>query len=564
LGATLRCFVVLRLQGPDEPEQSMNRVSMRIGPRSVIVPAMLLAGLVTASSCGIEEGGMKDQTATLLVAVTLEDGSALPGEGDPRLPVDLGGNPTRLRVAVKALKANGAIDATFNGYVRLSVHPGGIDLIEGEDVVGRSVLLRNGVGEPHVVQVGGAYGTTRVWAEDMGYVPVDPGEDPACANGRDDDDNGLMDYPAEPGCAFANDDTETGGTYAAGVSPPVRFALPRVAEVQGLGSKTPFSNEQVEISAADPVHLVVTRVSSDGFYVTDISADLTPENSRRYTSLFAFNFNTPWGMRVCDRVTYLSGTMSEFYGYTEMGFPSFKLDRWYPDEGECLVPEPNLIVDTMLADSDVATAMLEPLEASLVRLENVRIASKFGPELVLLNSPSANASNCDFNGDNKLDFDTPNNPEMTCSTVCFNDPECSEWTSFATRGSVRMMVGASKLGIQVNTSTVTGFNAYQAKDKIAIRALTGTLRHFSGGDLNWTLETRCIDDLVYAKDCEYTATEREQLYQQAKDCIAERVADNEAAKEAKLPLPHPEVELLPVKDTCVQPRTEYDPDEETN
>jgi len=82
--------------------------------------------------------------------------------------------------------------------------------------------------------------------------------------------------------------------------------------------------------------------------------------------------------------------------------------------------------------------------------------------------------------------------------------------------------------------------------------------------LNWTVETRCVDDLVYAQGCEYTGTDRAQLLEQAKACIAERVADNEAAKEAKLPLPHPEVELLPVKDTCVQPRTEYDPDEETN
>ena len=525
---------------------------------------MLLASLVTASSCGIEEGGMQDQTARLMVTVTMEDGSPLPGENDPQLPVDMGGNPTRVRVSVEALKANGALDAKFNGYVRLSSHPGGIDLVEGADVVGRSVVLKDGVSEPHVVQIGGAYGPTRLWAEDMGYVPVDPGKPPACANGRDDDDNGLMDYPAEPGCAFANDDTETGGTYAAGVSPPLRFALPRVAEVQGFGSKTPFANEQVEVAAGDPVYLVVTRVSSDGFYVTDISADLTPENSRRYTSLFAFNFNTPWGMRVCDRVTYLSGTMSEFYGYTEMGFPSFKLDRWYPGEGDCLVPEPNPIVETMLATSDFATSALEPLEASLVRLENVRIASKFGPGLVELNSPSAGASSCDFNGDNKIDFDTPNNPEMNCSNACLADPECSEWTTYATRGSVRMMVGTSQLGIQVNASTVTGFNAYLAKDKTAIRSLTGTLRHFSGGDLNWTIETRCVDDLVYASDCEYTGTDRAELFKQAKDCIAARVADNEAAKKAQQPLPHPEVELLPVKDTCVQPRTEYDPDEDTN
>jgi hypothetical protein len=33
-------------------------------------------------------------------------------------------------------------------------------------------------------------------------------------------------------------------------------------------------------------------------------------------------------------------------------------------------------------------------------------------------------------------------------------------------------------------------------------AVTGTLRNFSGGSLNWTIETRCSDDLACASaDC---------------------------------------------------------------
>jgi hypothetical protein len=31
-------------------------------------------------------------------------------------------------------------------------------------------------------------------------------------------------------------------------------------------------------------------------------------------------------------------------------------------------------------------------------------------------------------------------------------------------------------------------------------SVTGTLRNFSGGGLNWTIETRCIDDLVCGAD----------------------------------------------------------------
>ena len=78
----------------------------------------------------------------------------------------------------------------------------------------------NGVGaERHRSRLA-AYGNTRIWAEDLGYVPADPAGSPPpqCSNGKDDNGNGLIDFPADPGCAFANDDTEDGGTYAAGVS----------------------------------------------------------------------------------------------------------------------------------------------------------------------------------------------------------------------------------------------------------------------------------------------------------------------------------------------------------
>jgi hypothetical protein len=60
--------------------------------------------------------------------------------------------------------------------------------------------------------------------------------------------------------------------------------------------------------------------------VTDLS-----EQASGYNSLFAFNFNTPARMRVCDQVVYLAGTVSEFFGFTELSFPSYRLV--YPREG---------------------------------------------------------------------------------------------------------------------------------------------------------------------------------------------------------------------------------------
>ena len=53
---------------------------------------------------------------------------------------------------------------------------------------------------------------------------------PSCADGLDNDEDGDVDFPKDPGCAFANDNTEGGGRYSQGVSVPIFYTLPRIAE----------------------------------------------------------------------------------------------------------------------------------------------------------------------------------------------------------------------------------------------------------------------------------------------------------------------------------------------
>jgi hypothetical protein len=49
--------------------------------------------------------------------------------------------------------------------------------------------------------------------------------------------------------------------------------------------------------------------------------------------------------------------------------------------------------------------------------------------------------------------------------------------------------------IQVNTDGAPQFNPVANRGRY-LASVTGTMRNFSGGDLNWTIESRCIDDLV--------------------------------------------------------------------
>ena len=49
--------------------------------------------------------------------------------------------------------------------------------------------------------------------------------------------------------------------------------------------------------------------------------------------------------------------------------------------------------------------------------------------------------------------------------------------------------------IMVQTDGAPNFNPV-ANRGATLNAITGALRNFSGGDLNWTIEARCPDDLV--------------------------------------------------------------------
>src|SRR6185436_268645 len=131
----------------------------------------------------------------------------------------------------------------------------------GKNTDGRNVRLENGVADDVTVNLVASYGDTRIWAEDIGYVPADPYQQPApqCSDGEDNDGNGAIDFPNDPNCAYANDDTEEGGTYASGTTPTIYFVLPRVADVRGVspdpsdpqkflpGASTPFPKDQVAV-----------------------------------------------------------------------------------------------------------------------------------------------------------------------------------------------------------------------------------------------------------------------------------------------------------------------------
>lgn len=472
-------------------------------------------GALGASGCS--SGGTNPDVgpSTFRVAVTAVNGDTmLPTEDDP-LPANHGDVVETWDFTIEARSATGELEP-FDGLVRLSVRPGTVFAVTGEGAMGRNIKLEKGKASGQV-QVTAVYGPSRLWAEDLGYTPNTGDKKAQCSNGIDDDGDKGIDFPADPGCAFADDNDEGGGSFSAGVSPPVQYALPKISDVRGTGAGTPYPFEAIELNTKSPQHVVVTRVASDGFYVTDVNPT---EVRNGYNSVFAFNFNTPPGMRVCDVLTYFSGTANDFFGFTEMNFPSYKVS--FPRAGEkCEVPEPAVILTDAPADcvtdDDCAVHLctfpdpneptkgkcaasiindatrMQQFQSALVRLEHVTIAKNFGPNLAKNNVFSDDASSCDFNGDGQIDFQSAD--EGSCAAVCDKDPNCSEWTAFSARGDVKVSRGSAATMLKIATGTVTGFDPVASRGQ-TIDSITGTLRKFSGGTLNWTLETRCADDLV--------------------------------------------------------------------
>ncbi len=449
-------------------------------PRLRLAPLVLLIGACTYQG----EGPVG--ASTFKIVVTRVNGADPPAPESP-LPANRGDVEEVWEFTVEARSATGELEP-FDGEVRLSVEPGAVMGVSGDGAVGRNIRLQGGKATGSV-RVTAVYGAARLWAEDVGYVPAAPGAIPACANGINDDegDDVLIDFPNDPGCAYADDDTEEAGTFAAGVSRPVAYALPRLSDIQGGGATTPYPFEGIEVNTSAPQQVIVTRVASDGFYITDLA-----DQTKGYNSLFAFNFSTPAGMRVCDRLVYLAGTVNEFFGFTELSFPSYRVEPVF--EGQpCPVPEPTLLDATIISDP----VAMEKLESSLVRIEGYAIAKNFGSGTVVNNKFEPDASSCDLNGDGRVDFESE--AEASCGNACSDDPagECSEWTGFVARGNYLVHKGASK--IQINTGTAAGFDPQAHKGEVLV-SVTGTLRNFSGGSLNWTIETRCEDDLVCAGD----------------------------------------------------------------
>jgi len=458
-----------------------------------------------ATSCG---GKTPVVDRPLDIEVTLVAAPPNGREVDKRLPISFDtGNPYEFVVDLRVRNPNGTTRTQFTGtdaWVRLTFSPAGqvIETIGSKgagdpDVSGPNVHLVNGEAKGIKIRAVGAFGDTRIVAQDVGFVPAPATKVSTCADGRDNDGNGYADWPHDPNCLYLNDDSERPFEAGFGTSPPIFFANPTIRDVQ-LGQASPFLAKQVNIDG--PHRLIVTAIVNNGMYVSDIDEPLGSN------SIFVFTFSTPFGVKSCDRLLRLSGNVADFFGGTQLGTPGWSLLEWVNPQksGPCLIPD-FIPVDGSISGLD---EKMEALESSLIVVKSPVIGDHFGKERPPLDNPLPfkNTSNCDINGDGIVGYN-PNrggfNPaEKTCNDACTADPDCTEWNNFVSFNQVKIKFAPADGTLFFSPGAIPGFDTLsfvgvnEATGEPKLAEIRGIVTHFAGPKPPYSIEPRCSADVI--------------------------------------------------------------------
>lgn len=439
--------------------------------------------------------------------VTPADGDR--GTPEARLPTPRGSFP--VRVAVTALDRDGQpMDcapghACFEGLVSFGVSPGWLpvpDPHDAERVVPAhrgEVTLKLAAGRGEIaLDLNGVFADVHVWAEEWPEV-VDGVERPA--------------------------------RYAAGVSESLYFKNPTVQDIQFDAAQmapacaddrtcdntsSPLVGNFVETSHSE---YLVTGITNDGFFVSDLSTQTSPEIGDypgRFHSLFVYNFSYPENLVTGDIVTRIYGTVQEFTGQTQLTFPAWDkqaeattLEQGYtrrcdaenacPDalqceQGSCRL-QPARISENICARAQGTRGPqnlcghssgnidLESLESGRVELTEAFMPTKF--------------VNCDFNGDGDTPNENPTLPcgdECACKKACLEEDGCSELSALHTYGQYSVtLAGPKKYKINIVTrdSSPTVVPYQPAQEDAASQPLVyGGVKVRVRGNLRQTLPAR--------------------------------------------------------------------------
>lgn len=261
--------------------------------RRHLMPLLLLCA---ALGCDESLGNLVDDPAprqvielsTFLVSLDSDHGL-----GSEEVPLAAGFETTRLYVTAQALLSDGTPFPGFGRKVRVFVQPG--EIVPG---ISTEATVIDGRIDRVGIDVNFAFGSTKVWVEDT------LGAGASYVTGVSQE---LVWFEGARVRSVQECDREAGGTCR-GNSPDF--------------FRSPLEGRFVRMHRhhAGQGDLVITGVTNEGLFVTDTSEP----NDFEFGSLYVYNHSRPEGLQRGQRLNNIAGNVSEFFGLTELGFPSWE------------------------------------------------------------------------------------------------------------------------------------------------------------------------------------------------------------------------------------------------
>ena len=240
--------------------------------------------------------------------------------------------PVLFNIEVTAIKSDGEVCTEFNRPVRLRVVPGEIENLgpggtqEEPWHKGAIVHVRNGRVRTQVA-IRKAYGdNVRIWAEDtlkrwkcnLLCGEVYWGEEPRTLASN----SSIQQCCGLSGIDLFFEEPDDEPTHVGCVSDQICFLTPSIRDTQETDDPltSPLDGSSVVIDRGE---LVVTSTVGDGFYFSDLDP-MTAGSPPAFNHNFAYNYSFPEGLREGDILSQVTGILGEFFGFTEMSFPTWQ------------------------------------------------------------------------------------------------------------------------------------------------------------------------------------------------------------------------------------------------
>lgn len=303
----------------------------------IIITAILLSSFFI-SSCGIKGNPKPENTGLAGFRVDFAN-DFNPGTPEKRLE---SASKYQLLINIYALDYNKEVMEDYNGTVEIALQYGRITSIVRQEV-------KNGVLNDFPVEMRYILGKEKIVVHEL-----------------------VVDEEKSSGTPIVYKRTGKMGVSEA-IYPP----LATISEIQGnnSGSKgfdSKYNNRNLNLKGKT---MVVTAVIEGGFYLTEVGVE-------DYSSIYLYTYSTPYvddsdvgySLPVGSIIEEANGSVFEFFGFTEMSFPTFK-PKYTTVDGkrkivvdESLVPKPFDITAILSADVE-----MEKKEASIVTVKNVTV-----------------------------------------------------------------------------------------------------------------------------------------------------------------------------------------------